>query len=153
MRKFFIVSVILFLALCVGAIITSGGNLLFFINIPSLVLVVGIPFVMLLSNHSLREMGSYFGAAFRSGEESAAPSVIKKGIEFFTAMRGYLILSGFVGALTGVMTMLSLFEDVDRVGFGAALSLMTIFYALLLIILISLPFKHGLQRRLVEQEE
>jgi flagellar motor component MotA len=153
MRKFFIVSVILFLALCAGAIITAGGNLLFFLNIPSLILVVGIPFVMLLSNHSLREMGAYFSAGFRSGEERADPSVIKKGVEFFTAMRDYLILSGFVGALTGVMTMLSLFEDVDRVGFGAALSLMTIFYAVLLIMLIALPFKHGLHRRLIELEE
>lgn len=153
MRKFFIVSVILFVALCLGAIVASGGNITFFLNLPSLIIVAGITFVMLLSNHTLREMGSYFAAAFREGEGRAAPAVTKKGVDFFTSMRVYLILSGFVGALIGIITMLSLFEDVERVGFGAALSLMTIFYAVLLILLIALPFKHGLQRRLLELEE
>ena len=68
MRKMYVVGAVLFIALIIGAIITSGSLPRYYLNIPSFIMVAGITFVLLLMNFSVREMGRSFAAGFRTKE-------------------------------------------------------------------------------------
>jgi len=80
MRKMFPVGMILFFAFLVGAIISSGGTIPQYTNIPSVLMVLGPPFVLLLANFSVREMGRAFAVGYRKSE--APLEDLKKAICF-----------------------------------------------------------------------
>lgn len=145
MKKSYFVSLLLFVALFIGAIITSGGRILTFINIPSIIMVAATTFVLLMGSFSLPEMGRCFSAAFADSE--ATRGELEIAAAFFSSMTKYLLLSGGLGTLVGSITMLSQLTMADKIGFGAALSLMTVLYALILISVVSLPFQAGIKKK------
>jgi len=146
MKKTYVLSIILFLALFCGAIITAGGNILVFLNLPSFIMVAGTAFVLLLGSFSLKEMGNSFSAAFQ--KSSPNRQEMETALAFFTVMAKHLLIAGFLGTMVGAITMLSLLGEVDSVSFGAALSLTTFLYALILIALVALPFRAGIEKKL-----
>lgn len=148
MRKMYVVGAVLFIALFFGAIITSGSVPKYYLNIPSFIMVAGTTFVLLLMNFSVREMGRCFAAGFR--KEDANLEDLKKGFIFFQTMQVYLLLSGFLGTMVGAIAMLVHLKDSSRVTFGAALSLTTLVYGFVFLMLVALPFKTGIKKRIVE---
>lgn len=150
MKKMYVLSVILFFGFIVGAIYTAGATVSYFLSIPSLIMVIGLSFSLLLGTYTPGQMGSYFKLAF-TGKNDGTTS-LESGYHFFQAVQQYVLLSGFVGTMVGAITILALVDDKTKVGYGAALTLMTLFYALLIILLIALPFKNGCRRLLLEQE-
>lgn len=148
MRKMYVVGAVLFIALIIGAIITSGSLPRYYLNIPSFIMVAGITFVLLLMNFSVREMGRSFAAGFRTKEVNLED--LKTGFIFFQTMQFYLLISGFLGTMIGVMAMLVHLKDSTRVTSGAALSLMTVLYGFFFLALIAIPFKTGIKKRIVE---
>ena len=146
----YFLSVILFCGLIVGAIYASGATITYFLNIASFLMVAGISFSLLLGSYTPKEMARYFSVAF-TGEERT-DNELKKAYNFFEAIQQYMLLSGFIGTMIGAITMLVLLEDTSKVGFGAALALMTLLYGLLIILLIALPFKNGIKKMLTDRE-
>lgn len=151
MRKMFIAGVILFFAFMVGTIISSGGSIPRYINIPSFLMVLGPAFVLLLANFSVREMGRAFAVGFR--RTGAPPEDLKKGYLFFRTAQLYLILSGFLGTMIGAMAMLVNLRDSTHIGWGAALALITVLYGVIFSMVITIPFSAGIKKRLIEAEE
>lgn len=151
MRKMYVVGAVLFFAFVVGAIITSGGRILQYLNIPSFLMVLGPAFVLLLANFSVREMGRAFAVGFKKKE--ASPEDLKKGYLFFRSAQIYLILSGSLGTMIGTMAMLANLRDSSRIGWGAALALTTILYGIIFSMVITIPFAAGIKRRLIEAGE
>lgn len=146
MKKTYVLSVILFLALFCGAIIASGGNILVFLNLPSFIMVAGTAFVLLLGSFSLKEMGRSFSAAFQ--KSSPTREELETALAFFTTMSKQFLIAGIIGTMVGAITMLSLLGQVESVSFGAALSLTTFLYALMLIAGVALPFQAGIEKKL-----
>jgi len=151
MRKMYIVGAVLFIGFIVGAIITSGGRILSYLNIPSFLMVVGCTFVLLLINFSVREMGRCFAVGFR--KKDAAPEDLKKGYVFFRSMQLYLLLSGLLGTMIGATAMLANLRDSSAIGWGAALALITLLYGIIFSMGITIPFMTGIKRRLIEAGE
>ena len=148
MRKMYVVGAVLFIALIFGAIITSGSVPKYYLNIPSFIMVTGITFVLLLMNFSVREMGRSFAVGFR--KKDANLEDLKRGFIFFQTMQFYLLLAGFLGTMIGAMAMLVHLKDSTRVTSGAALSLMTFLYGFVFLMLVAIPFKTGIKKRIVE---
>lgn len=148
MRKMYVVGAVLFIALILGAIITSGSVPKYYLNIPSFIMVAGITFVLLLMNFSVREMGRSFAVGFR--KKDADLEDLKKGFIFFQTMQFYLLLAGFLGTMVGAIAMLVHLKDSDRVTSGAALALITILYGVVFLMLVAIPFKTGIKKRIVE---
>ncbi|MFP4562738.1 MAG: MotA/TolQ/ExbB proton channel family protein [Spirochaetia bacterium] len=147
MKKGYFFSIIIFLVLIVAAVITSGGKMGYFLNLPSFLMVTLITLTLLRGSFSFREMGKYFKIAFEDSIE-APRGEIKNGIQFFRIMQIYLIVSGFLGTVIGAMAMLSALEMSVRVGFGASLALLTLLYGIIFTLLIPVPFRSGLEKRL-----
>lgn len=151
MKKGYFISIVIFIVLIAAAVITSGGKMGHFLNVPSFLLVTLITLTLLRGSFSFREMGRAFKAAFEGPEERSVPvsrEEIKNGIQFFKSMQIYLIVSGFIGTVIGAMSMLGALEMAVRVGFGASLSLLTLLYGIIFTLLIPVPFRAGLKKRL-----
>jgi flagellar motor component MotA len=148
MKKMYFLMLILGIAMLFGTVITAGGRVQLYLNLPSFVMVAGLTLILLRGSFSFREMGASFRAGFADG--GGDDSDIRKGIEFFEAMQRYLLISGLLGTLVGAMAMLQNLETAEKVGFGAALAIMTLLYGLVLIVLVALPFKYGLRKRAKE---
>lgn len=148
MNKTYPIWALLFLAFCASGIVMAGGSLLWFMNVPSLVVVVGISFVLLLSNYSLPAMGRCFAVAY--GDAPRERRDLEDGLAFFEAMQVYLLVAGVVGFLLGLITMLTSLTDAERIGSGTALALMTVLYGLILYIGLVVPFKTGVKRKLAK---
>ena len=105
---------------------------------------------MLLANYSLGDIGKYFSIGF--GTEASSPADLKNGILFFKSFQKYLLISGGIGFFMGLIAMLATLDDPDRIGLGIALSLVTVLYAFFFSIIIAVPFRTGLEKKLNELE-
>ena len=148
MRKFYPVSVIIVFAVVIFAIIMNGVSIGLYVSIPALIFVVVLTTGLLFGTFSPSEMGE----AFRTAYHGTEPSALRKAIAFFRAMHHYLLWSGVLATLTGIIVLLATLGDETTVGFGAALALVTSFYAIVLSLALALPFKHAAEKRLAEAD-
>jgi flagellar motor component MotA len=151
MKKGYFFSIVIFLVLIAAAVITSGGKMGHFLNLPSFLMVTLVTLTLLRGGFSFREMGRAFKAAFEVTGDGSPPvprEEILNGIQFFRSMQIYLIVSGFIGTVIGAMSMLGALEMSVRVGFGASLALLTLLYGIIFTLLIPVPFRAGLEKRL-----
>jgi flagellar motor component MotA len=144
MKKFYPVSVVLFLGITVLAIAVSGFRVGYYFHVPALVVVVALPAAMLFATHSPGEIRAAFRAAYR-GED---PSELRQSVSFFGALGRYLLWSGLIATLIGVVALLGTLGDSAHVGSGAALALITLLYAIVVNMVVALPFRHAAEKRL-----
>ncbi|MFW5686505.1 MAG: hypothetical protein ACOC0O_07625 [Spirochaetota bacterium] len=149
MNKFYPVGVVVVVALFVIAVVSGGSRITHFISIASLVLVTVPAAVMALSASSLGEMGRAFKAAFAGTSPSRAE--LLKAQSFFEAVGRMVIASGIVGFVTGAVVLLAnLGGDPTIIGAGTAVALLTVLYAAILDILVPVPFRLAIRRKLAE---
>jgi len=161
----YVVSLILAFMVMASMVVFSGASGALFINIPAMMVVVVFPLVLLRASFSFADMGRYFRMALRCSElrgigargsgargpgvqNSETAAELKRGVLFFNAMRSYLLSAGFIGGMIGTITILANLSDTAHVGFGAALVLLTILYALVLSALVVLPLRTRLEKQL-----
>ena len=146
-KSFFIFIIVVLGVFCLG-IVFAGASFLSYVDLASFFIVIVVTAALLVSTFKFREIGSYFKAAFNGSH--AEPSTVKAGIVFFAAMQRYLILSAVVANLIGLIAILSTLGEPKQIGLGLALSLLTIFYAVIFILVLALPFRTSLERKLAE---
>ncbi len=147
MKKTYILNLALFIAVLIFAMIMSGCIKCFF-DIPSLLLIVLSTLFMLTASFSPAEIGKYFKLGFK--QDAADRAELEKGIIFFKAMQKYLFIAGCIGFFIGLITMLALLDDPERIGAGMALALITFLYGLFFNMAVAIPFRTGLEKKLKE---
>lgn len=148
MTKFYPISLVLLAALLVGTVFSAGGDIMLFLNLPSFFLVVLPGVLMALGNFSLRDIGHHFAVGFRSS--GARQDELLKAQAFFGSLGRYILVSGFLGLLTGLIIMLANLGDDSTVGAGTAIALITVVYALFLFMGVVVPFQTGIKKKLAE---
>lgn len=149
-KSYFIFLFVALGVLCSG-IVFAGARFATYVDVPSMMIVILITASLLVSSFRLKEIGSFFAGAFR--ERTADIPTLKKGICFFTAMQRYLIISAVIGTMIGVIAMLSILGEPRAIGSGLGLALLTILYAVVLILVVAVPFRTSLARKLAEAEK
>lgn len=157
----YVISLILAVMVIASMVVFAGASGALFINVPAVMVVVLFPLVLLRAGFSFTEMRAYFRLALgghspqgtvqvkgAAAEEVISAAELKRGVLFFNALRGYLLGAGFIGGLVGTITMLADLSDTSTVGFGAALVLLTILYALVFSAVLVLPLRTSLEKRL-----
>lgn len=148
MRKTYFINLILYTAILVLTMFIVGCIACFF-DIPSLLMVLLPTILMLLTCYRLSEMGQYFSIAF--SDKKADTEEIKKGIVFFKTMQKYLLIASGIGVMMGLIAMLATLEDPEYIGKGLALALLTLLYSLYFNMIIAIPFRSSLEKKLAEQ--
>ena len=146
MKKTYWLMIILFCGMIIGAIITSGAKIPHFVNIPSVVMVLGTTLILSLCNFSFAEIARFFRIA--RGKEEGSLEDVRNGVAYFEALRRYSVLSGIIGTFVGAISMLANLTDPSKIGFGAALSLITFLYGINLMVLVAIPFKLAMEKKL-----
>ena len=147
MKKTYFPMVAAALALWGFGVWVDRSSLLMYMDVPSLVVVVCPAFFLSLGVFGLREMGRAFTAGWRDG---LSETELRKALAYFDALQQYLIISGVIGTLIGVTTILGQYGDSGSVGKGMALSLLTVLYSLVFMMVIVIPFRSGIRKRLAE---
>ena len=141
-------AVLLFLAEWISVGI---GDVDIYLDMMSILLILMCPLVLLLANYSLSDIRKYFAIGFK--KENVEPVDLKNGIIFFSSLQKYLVLSGIMGSLIGLIAILAMLADPEVIGQSLALALITALYAIILSMVVATPFKTGLQKRLNEIAE
>jgi flagellar motor component MotA len=149
MKWFYLVAVVLVLAMIALGVMFAAGKVSYFLDWPSVIMVVFPTLVLSLATFPPAVIGRSFAAAF--DRRTSTEVELRTAATFFRALQGYLLLSGLLAALLGVMTILAGLKADTNVAGGAALLLVSVFYSLVLILLVALPFRASIERRLAEK--
>lgn len=133
-----IVGLVLILALNAVAM----GDLTVFIDIPSLIIVLGFPIGALIFARA--GIPSMFGAAFDADASRVQLEAAARG---WAQARTYAVVSGLIGTVIGFVIILKNLDDLSAVGPGAALGILTVLYGLILGYGICLPMQARLEDR------
>lgn len=147
MKSYFWLPIAVFFALFATAIYAGGSSAYWYVDSISLIIILGFTFIMLCTHYSPVEMGR----AFRAGMEKTKDSTEKElhdALNFFKTMQALFILNGFLGTLYGWISILTSLGDKQQMGRGFAASILTILYAVLFIIMISLPFQSAIKKKM-----
>ena len=151
MSLFYLIGAAVAVGTWVFAIVASAGRIAVFMNVPSLVVVLVPAAGLCLSSFRPQEIGRSFRVAF--ARSPAQATELRVAAAFFRALQRYLLLTGPVGGLVGLIVMLASLGDVSGQGIGLALCLLTVLYSVLLALLLALPFRAAVERRLAELGE
>lgn len=156
MKKSYLIFAVLALLVVLAAMLLGGESIFIFLDIPSLLMVCLISIFLLLTNYSPSEIVLAFTIGFK--KEGINQKELKKSINLFDSLGRYLIISAVLGVITGFIAMAVFYSrDTKNLGSGdwaggSALAILTIFYSLIIYMLIAVPFKNGLKNKLIEIE-
>ena len=130
-----LVCTIMFVAILIAAMGFNGSAMLSFLDIPSLILVVGMTLCGTFALHTPQTVIGAFNMALSDGQSDEDPN---KEAVFQDAAR-FAAASGVLGSVIGVVKMLGALEDPSALGPAMAVALLTMFYGLLLSQFVFLP--------------
>jgi len=151
MNRFYFVGVALVLGVLVLGMIFAAARIGFFVDMPSVLMVIVPAVILSLAAFPPRVIGRSFSAAFSRREASEAD--LRQAVVFFRFVERTVLLSGFIAALLGIVTILSLLRGIamENIGQGFALLLLSVFYSLVLMLVVAVPFRAAVERRLAEK--
>ena len=139
-----------FFALCAVTLITAaivyGGSFWAFVNVPSLLIVVGLSICIPLATFSPSQVLAALGATASDAPLDAADA--HRHISVLQTIRTVAAGSGIIGTLIGLIQMLQHMEDPSAIGPAMAVALLTLFYGFIISELIVGPAINRVNRRL-----
>ncbi|MBN2352105.1 MAG: hypothetical protein JXD23_05995 [Spirochaetales bacterium] len=133
----FIVGIALIMLVFALSILVGGAKFLLFLEWICAVLVIFPPFIVLFMSFSPSEIKAAFGHVFSRRPDPDAN--YGRDVVLFTTWQRAAVLSGFVGALIGLVCVLANVRDMEMLGWGLAKLLLASLYAAVLILTIILP--------------
>jgi len=110
----FLVSLLVFAAGSVAALITSGVQTgIIFLDFPSFIIAVVVPFLFVSVLFGFKEMGEAFSTPL---QKEAEKDKLARSLAFFKTYAKATWLAGLISVLLGVITMLCTLEDKASVG-------------------------------------
>jgi hypothetical protein len=145
-RSYFITAPTVIAVICLG--ICTSGDINTFLDAAGIFMIILLPLLMAMATYSPAEIVECFAVAFR--KEGADLAMIEKGIHFFSLLRSYLTVTALLTFMIGLILIMSVAEDLSQIGPKFAIGIVCIFYALELILLVTIPFKAGLEKKKIE---
>jgi len=132
----------------VYAAILVGGSIGQFINMPSILIVLGLSYFLGIAAYGWRDF-NYSVKALLFVYRRKVPSTLGiRHVNIIRNMRWYIMSSGLLGFLVGLVQMLANLDDPAAIGPAAAVAMLTIFYSVVLILFICQPALSFLENHL-----
>jgi hypothetical protein len=153
MKRTFFVYAALSIGLAVAGVLISNGNLMIMIDFPSLALLLGPTVFMLLSHYGPRECIAAFRAAMAGN--GASERELRNAVLFFSTAQNLMIASTVIATFLGIIMIL---DDLGRgntespraVAWWMAVDFISVLYLGFGMLLLTMPFKSAVQKRLNE---
>lgn len=141
---FFIVGEVLFLGLIFSLIVLSG-SIFIFIDIPSLIITLGVSSGLTIISFSIQDIKSAVKHAF--GVESTLEA-LRKSAYIWEAIARNLLLAGTIGLIMGIILVLQNLTDPARIGPSIAVALLTMFYGFFFSAVLPFPAMFMIKKRI-----
>jgi len=141
----YIVSAIGALVIVYLGIVFSGGGALTYVDPASALIALGVPVLLLKAGWSFSGMGAAFRKAL--SDEATRAELEDARLFFATAFR-YLMATGPMAFLLGLIAILGNLRETAKVGPNLAVALISMFYCLLTGLMVCLPLEAAAKRRL-----
>lgn len=141
-----VVAAVFVLALAWLGTVFSGAHFIVYLDAASLVLVLGLTLVMLRTSWSFRAMGRQFRTSL---DDEADKPALEEAVLFFLSARRYLALAAGFAVFLGVIAILTNLQDRTKLGPNFAIALLSVFYAIILMVAICVPLETAARRRLI----
>ncbi len=138
-----LVVLLLFIAVIVMSEGVRGFNV--FMNLESLILVIGGTLLVVLSTFSWSEIGTSLRCAL-SKKYNPTPEQLERAKHFFSSLSNSVVALGCITSVFAMILMLNTIEDVREVPRRMALALTSLFYGLLLSEVIFVPLKRNVEK-------
>lgn len=125
---------LVYIALLVGFTLL-GGAPASFVDMPSIIVILVLSFSMLLASGLLPDLVRGFKIMGRRENTYSSLELRKTDIAVGLSIK-LLLLSGFVGFMIGLIGILAAVGDPALLGRNLAVAMVTLFYALLLIVIL-----------------
>ncbi len=116
----------------VVAAIGMGGSPGVFVNIPSLVIVVGFTLGAGLMAYGYQDLQAGLSALSALVVKRPDDSITRRHAQVLRGLIPTTYGSGVIGAVIGIVHLLAHMEDPSQIGAGMAVALLSIFYAAML---------------------
>lgn len=152
MKKYFYIPFLMAFSIILLGVFFADASFLIIFDPASLLIVVGITFLLLLTHYTPAEIVTNFKLAMKSGKSSQQE--LKQALNFFQTMQKLIIVSGIIGTTLGSMIILdylkkwNVLERVPNFGSGFSASILTIFYALILSAFVTVPFVGAIKKKI-----
>jgi len=145
----YLISLVIFLAGIILATNLAAVSGMALLDIPSFVLVGVLPFLFISTLYGFKEMAQAFSMAFK---KSNAQEDLAKALTFFQKFGNTIWLTGILGVIIGIVSMLINLDDKSAIGPSLALALISLFYSALINILLIIPFKLLIKKQMTVQK-
>jgi hypothetical protein len=151
MKKTFIVYAVVTAGIFVLGVIIAQGDLLSLVDAPSLALVLGPAILMLLSHFGPKEFINAFKTAM--AKSNAGERELKNALLFFSTAQTLIIASTIAAIFLGIVMVLTAVwkgyaHSAKTLGGWMAVDLISILYAAMLMIVITIPFKSAVRKKM-----
>jgi flagellar motor component MotA len=143
----YLLSLIVFFAGIIWTILTSGGSVWTYLDIPSLIIVGIFPFLFASVLFGFKEMGLAFSVSIRKETEKEK---LINALNFFKIYGRTTWIAGYIAALIGVIAILVYLEDKTALGPNMAVTLFSMLYSGIINIVIIIPFTVFIKKQLKE---
>lgn len=124
----------------------SDLNIGIYADVASLIVVLFPVFFILLTLYTPKEMGHAFRAAMEDTPFERAEA--EKALVFFETAQKIFIVDALIGTVLGGIAMLRDLKDLTNIGLSVSILLCCILYSLLFIVLLTIPFRAALQKKI-----
>lgn len=136
---------ILSAAVIAAVILFAGGRITDFLDVPSALVVVSIPVILLFYNFSAKEIGNTVRFCFNYYNKKKKFN-IDLGLLILTSFRNNVYITALMGSVLGVIFILITLNDKSALGKDLAVAMLTILYALIINLIIVSPAIDALRR-------
>ena len=142
---------LLFGAIVVGGMVLVGIGLRFYVDLPSILIVVVGGLLLSSMSHGLAGVGRAYRSAV-SAHENSGSAERRQAIEVLAGLKTNLFYAAFVGMVIGTVAILSNSGHTDEVAQGVATMILTLLYALVVNLLFVMPFLHRVRAMVAATE-
>ncbi len=147
MARRIVLPIILVAVVFSATVIFCGATFYIYLDVPSMILVPVAPFLFMILSHGWQGTRAAFKAPVKAG---ATKRELQSSASFFTSFGNAIWCFGALGSTSGVIALLANITDRNMVGPNAAVALITMLYAAIFNVTLTLPFLSAARRRLAE---
>jgi flagellar motor component MotA len=129
------------------AILTTGGSVWPYLDVPSIIIVGIFPFLFVSILFGFKDMGFAFSVLIRKETEKEK---LIKALNFFKIYGRITWIAGYIAVLIGVIAILVYLEDKTALGPNMAVALISMLYSGIINVVIIIPFKAFIKKQLKE---
>jgi flagellar motor component MotA len=143
----FLVSLLVFAVGSVSSILLTGTvkTGLIFLDLPSFVIAVVVPFLFVSVLFGFMKMGEAFSTPLKKETDKVK---LMQSLVFFKTYAKATWLAGLISVIIGIMTMLAYLDDANQIGPMVALALVSLLYCGIINLVIIVPFTTFIKKQL-----